>query len=41
MVLLLTNTFGISLTIGNNIPYNFEDLGKGRVKINKKAQVTA
>lgn len=41
MVLLLTSTFGISLTIGENIPYNFEDLGKGRVRINKKTQVTA
>ena len=40
MVLLLTSTFSISLTIGENIPYNFEDLGKGRVRINKKTQVT-
>ena len=39
MVLLLTNVFGISLTIGENIPYNFGDLGKGRIRTNKNAQV--
>jgi len=32
MVLLLVSNFEINLTIGENIPYNFEDLGKGRIR---------
>lgn len=31
MVMLLIDKFNITLTLGDNIPYNFEDLGKGRI----------